>query len=105
MAGEIRAVTFAVGVETSAPTISFQTFEYEDDSGNWDGFTATVTYDVSDSISDARKMIWSFQDTTANNRRQLQGADIDFPSATQVRVTFGLSIPSGTYWLIGVGAG
>lgn len=103
MAGEIRQLTFAVGVSVTAPTTAFQSYE-ETDAVNWDGATSTVTYDVSASVSDARSMIWVLQDGN-NDRQPLQGADIDFPSATQVRVTFGLNIPSGTYYLLGVGAG
>jgi len=104
MSGEIKTLEFSEGVSVVSPVTIFQFFELEDDSGDWDGATSTKTYDVSATISDARKMDWSFQDA-ANNRRVLQGADIDFPSATQVRVSFGVNIPSGTYWLIGVGAG
>lgn len=72
---------------------------YESDPTNWDGNTKTVTYDVSASITDARKMIWDLKDTS--NNYQSVGGEIDHPSATQVRVTVAIELANGTYDLVG----
>lgn len=102
MAGEIKKLLFSEGVSVTAPGLLFRQSYFEADAVNWDGVVKTVTYDVSSSVTDATKMLWQFQDN-ANNNRILTGADIDFPSATQVRVTFGVSIASGTYTIVGSG--
>lgn len=72
----------------------------EDDT-NWDGVITTFTYDVSSNTSDATKLVWSFQDASDNNKQML--CEIDFPTATEVRVTFGDDFPpdAGTYNLVG----
>lgn len=75
-------------------------FMFSDTTG-WTGAATTITYDVSARFADARLAIWTLQDNS-NNRKQIL-ADIDFPSATQVRVTVGIALAAGTYTLIGVG--
>jgi len=99
--GEVKMLQFSDGVAVTAPTTILQTYQ-EIDAVNWDGVTKTVTYDVSAGVADATRMTWQFQDNS-NLNRILNGADIDFPTATQVRVTFGVDLASGTYTLLGSG--
>ena len=70
-----------------------------EDASNWDGSTKVHTYDVSALTDDARKMIWALK-ANGDNWKDM-GGEIDHPTATQVRVTFGVDIASGTYTLVG----
>lgn len=75
-------------------------YRYQDATG-WTGSTTTVTYDVSSRFTDARLCLWGLQDNS-NNCKQIL-CDIDFPTATQVRVTVDMALAAGTYSLVGVG--
>lgn len=72
---------------------------YEEDASNWTGSVSTVTYDVSASVDNAKKMVWQFKDNT--NDYEVLAPEIDFPSDTQVRITFGVNLTAGTYTLVG----
>jgi hypothetical protein len=72
---------------------------YEEDPTNWDGVATTVTYDVSSTVNDSRRMIWGLKKNSADYEQVL--AEIDFPTATSVRVTVGIPLASGTYTLVG----
>lgn len=77
---------------------------YEEDAANWDGATASVTYDVSASCTNARKMVWQFKNNS-DDYAVIQGAKISHPTSTQVKVLFstGFEPAAGTYTLVGVG--
>jgi methionine-rich copper-binding protein CopC len=72
---------------------------YEEDAANWTGSATEVTYDVSSTVDDSRRMIWCLKRNGADYEQI--GAEIDFPSATQVRVTVGIPLAAGTYTLVG----
>lgn len=72
---------------------------YEEDPTNWNGSQTTVTYDVSSTVNDSRRMIWALK-KNADDYEQIL-AEIDFPTATSVRVTVGIPLAAGTYTLVG----
>lgn len=101
--GEIKALLFADGVAVTAAVAAPTSVATITDTSGWNGSTATVTYDLSVySVTDAKAYQWTFQDLSSNSYKVLN-PEIDFPSATSIRVTFGTGFePSaGTYRLIG----
>ncbi len=101
--GEIVALVFSDGVATSpastAPIVAASIV----DTTAWTGLVRTVTYDLTAyGITDSKAYIWAFMDLSTNNYKVLN-PEIDFPSATSVRVTFGLGFEPdvGTYRLLG----
>jgi len=72
---------------------------YEEDAVNWEGTATTVTYNVSSSVNNSRALVWALK-KNSDNYLQIK-ADIDFPTATSVRVTVGIPLAAGTYTLIG----
>lgn len=72
---------------------------YEEDAINWDGSQTVVTYDVSSTVNNAKRMIWCLK-KNSDDYEQV-GAEIDFPTDTQVRVSVGISLAAGTYTLVG----
>lgn len=101
--GRIKHLSFSEGVNVTASpeSVSGQKFSYDDEEG-WDGSAKTVTYDVSEFITDATQAIWSLKDA-GNNYKQLVGVSIDhFPTNTDVRITVGVALPAGTYRLVGI---
>ncbi len=100
--GEIKTLVFADGISVTAPAASAASRVRIVDSTGWNGSVATVTYDVSAYTDDATKLVWTLKDS-ANNSLQVEGIDIDCPSATQVRVTVGTDFKlNGTFVLVGV---
>lgn len=99
--GEIKALVFASGTTVTPATAAPSTRYRHTDTTGWTGAVTSVTYDVSSFTDDATTCIWQLQDTAANNYMQID-AEIDFPSATTVRVTVGIALASGTYYLVGV---
>jgi hypothetical protein len=88
--------------------MSIDRWEYEDNT-TWTGAATTVTYTVDGSdtpargrVTDARTCLWQLKDNT-NNHKIMSEATIDHPAANQVRITFDVAPPAGTYRLIGVG--
>ncbi len=100
--GEIKALVFAEGVEVEAPEAAPSTRFRQ--SMAWNGTDYTKTVDVSAFTDSAKTCIWMMQDIDANSSAQLTGYVVDFPSADEVRITFGSDFPpaSGTYYLVGV---
>jgi len=72
---------------------------YVEDAANWDGSQTTVTYDVSGTVDNSRALNWVLKNNS-NNYMQV-GAEIDFPTVGQVRVTVGIELAAGTYTLVG----
>lgn len=72
---------------------------YEEDAVNWEGTATEVTYDVSSTVNNAKRMIWALKRNSADYEQI--GCEIDFPSDTSVRVTVGIPLASGTYTLVG----
>ena len=87
-----------IGTGSAWKQLSTDTY-YNEDAVNWNGSTSTVTYDVSVHTDNAKRMLWQFKDNT--NDYEIMAPEIDHPTDTQVRVTFGLNITSGTYTLVG----
>ena len=100
MAGEIKTLQFSDGVSVTAPTTVTGQKHVEDDAATWDGVETTHTYTVSANISDSTKAMWSLRDA-ANDYIDI-GGDVDFPAVTQVRFTFAVPPPAGTYRLVGI---
>lgn len=74
-------------------------YYYVEDTTGWDGSATSVSYDVSSQVDNSRAMIWTLKDNS-NDYEQI-GAEIDFPTATSVRVTVGIPLAAGTYTLVG----
>lgn len=72
---------------------------YEEDAVNWEGTATAVTYDVSSTVHNAKRMLWGLK-KNSDDYEQV-AAEIDFPSDTQVRVTVGIPLAAGTYTLVG----
>lgn len=104
--GEIKALLFADGVSVTAATLSPQARYYKTDTTGWTGSVSTVTYSVASAddnggtLDNSRLYAWTLKDVAQNYLQVL--ADIDFPTATTVRVTVGENLAVGTYVLVGV---
>ncbi len=72
---------------------------YEEDAAGWTGSATEVTYDVSSSVDNAKRMIWCLK-KNSDDYEQV-AAEIDFPTDTSVRVTVGIALAAGTYTLVG----
>lgn len=80
---------------------SIRTYRTVDTTG-WTGAVTTVTYNVpANEVPDVKKLNWQLHDNANNEKIVL--ADIDFPSASQVRVSVDIALAAGTYTLVGVG--
>lgn len=95
----VEAETAELQAQVDALENSFEAF-YQVDGSGWTGSVSFVEYDVSATVTDAKKLVWQFQDN-ANDNKIIQGADISFPDATTVRVEFGIALDAGTYTLVG----
>lgn len=99
--GEIKSLLFADGIAVTAATAAPTYVALITDTTGWTGSVNSVTYDVSSyGITSSKDFFWQLQDLSSNNYMQI-GAEIDFPTATTVRVTTGDNLPVGTYRLLG----
>lgn len=97
---QVRRLQIAEGVEIDPPSAVEQAHTITD-AATWNGTAYTQTYTVSAAdVPDCRYANWVFKDS---NHKQVAGAVIDSPSATQVRVTFSQDFPpaAGTHYLVG----
>lgn len=99
MRGEVRRLLLADGVAMTAADFAPST-RVEVSATGWTGTETTNTYDVSAYTDDARELVWCLKDSAAE--REQINAEIDCPTATTVRVTVGIPLDSGTYYLVGV---
>lgn len=87
-----------IGLGASWKQVSTDAY-YNEDASGWTGSVSQVSYDVSTYTDDARKMVWQFKDNS--NDYEIMAPQITHTSATNVTVTFGFNLTSGTYTLVG----
>lgn len=91
----------SIYVDTGGTWLQVSTDQfYLEDAAGWTGAVSSVSYDVSATVTNAKRMVWQFKDN-ANNYRVLKGADITHTSNTNVTVTFDINLTAGTYTLVG----
>ncbi len=103
--GEIKALLFDDGVSVgSTPTAPSSFFFSLTDSTNWNDVQTQVSYNVAagddngNVVTEARVMLWTLY---KGSTRQRMDFDLDFPDATHVRITVGIPLAAGTYYLVG----
>ena len=79
--------------------VSTDQFYFEDAVG-WTGASTSVAYNVSATVTNAKRMVWQFKDNS-DDYAIVAGAYITHTSDTNVTVTFDVAPAAGTYTLVG----
>lgn len=88
-------------VDTGGTWLQVSTDQYyEENAVDWDGVATSVSYDVSATVTNAKRMVWQFKDNS-DDYAIVAGAYITHTSDTNVTVTFDTPPAAGTYTLVG----